>query len=1379
MSVSPKQKKTVAKPIVKKENKAKKEAVKRPEKPKASQEQNALGNRVIEQQALKAKKENDKETTKIVEALKGGTTEVITNFSDSSASAIAKHFPLLGENLNKNLEQELNKESKSIPKLSVIAGSKQIKIPTKTKLSTPKKVVTQEKLSEVEPAKISAAPHKETSKLPSNSKAKKMLKQTAKSGFLSWLKNNFDDFAKSIKTRDTAVSTSAGQAPSIDMSAKANPDRIAQNHTQAKDGIQNEQQSLSHNIVNSNAHEKVKPREVNESRVIHVDTKAKENISTVVDSGMQDYLAVELPVDMRKHSDELLQPAIAKSTEALKKNTSKIAQVKEDAKQSEIQESQKNVEALNVQANKEQEKIITARKKEVISEQQKSLNEAQEGVDEFSQKANKEQKNTKKGIDDKASKAKGDADKELVKGESKAKEIKKTKEAEAEQEKKNLEKEQEDKSWWDRAVDVVKSAVELLTKAIDAIFTALRSLVKAAIEVAKNLAVSIINTARTWIVEKLDAFREWAKSMVDKYLKEYFPKLAKLLNQAIDLVVNIATKAVNAVADGMIKGVEALTAALSNVLDKVLATFQTALKGAVQIVGAVLTGDFKEALKIAIQAVCDVLGVDSKPVFDFFKRAGKQMMKILKRPDIFFKNLITSVGNGIKGFAKNIKKHLITGLMGWLTGALSEAEITLPEKFDFKGVLSLVMQIIGATYENIKVRVVKKYPAAGRIFDNIEKGSGKVAEGFEVVKEIQKNGAIVLWKKVKAKMGDLKETVISAIRNFVIISVVKNGIIWLISLLNPASAIAKVVKLLFDFTMFLIERFEQIKDFVLSVYNSITAIASGALGKATKAVEDALARSLPVVISLMATLIGLGGIGKTVQKLIKKASKPVNKVIDAVIKRIVKFAKKLLGKGKGKNKKKDKGKKGKIDKTLGKELKFSAGREKHRLWIVNKGGKPQVMVASNSGPVDKLLKNFDNSKDNSKDIKDLIKEARVLLSKTATEAKEEMLITKAILRDNKTTAQEIKEEDTAEKDTIEKEKELQVILIKLFEHIGEKKEEFDKKLREHSEIIYVKVIEETKYKDLADNKKDFIKNRIGFIRKEITPFISNYIKEKKMSEFDEPLKKYFKDSLENKTKPKHNNFNPSKIKLTEKDGVYKVTYDTKSADGTKNSNFTIDISFEKITDKLPNVIQKRVVTGLNLANKPEGIGRGSWDSAQHGFDNAHIVGDQFGGSGKNYALNIHRSSPNYNRVIMAKVENAMAKYFKGIHKDLRYDLKVTAYLSDDTENPTKLKDELAKEFVKDNSANKSTDGIKTKVEKGMITRLKKVIAVDLKRLPAKFEKVKYKAESLSLDLETICKNKDKKKEEACKINTEVSATGQEISIKADADYEKLKDAFQI
>jgi hypothetical protein len=67
-------------------------------------------------------------------------------------------------------------------------------------------------------------------------------------------------------------------------------------------------------------------------------------------------------------------------------------------------------------------------------------------------------------------------------------------------------------------------------------------------------------------------------------------------------------------------------------------------------------------------------------------------------------------------------------------------------------------------------------------------------------------------------------------------------------------------------------------------------------------IENALGTSLPVVISFMASLLGLGGISEKIGGIIKTVRTPIDKAIDWLIAQAVKFAKKIgnkLGSGEG------------------------------------------------------------------------------------------------------------------------------------------------------------------------------------------------------------------------------------------------------------------------------------------------------------------------------------------------------------------------------------------------------------------------------------------------------------------------------------------------
>src|SRR5439155_25194049 len=100
--------------------------------------------------------------------------------------------------------------------------------------------------------------------------------------------------------------------------------------------------------------------------------------------------------------------------------------------------------------------------------------------------------------------------------------------------------------------------------------------------------------------------------------------------------------------------------------------------------------------------------------------------------------------------------------------------------------------------------------------------------------------------------------------------------------------------------VFLIEGASQILAMVEALMNSVYNIATGAISGAANWIEQALARTIPLVISFLARLIGLGGISQKIKEIIQKVQGAVDKAIDKVIGKIVGFIKKLFGADKGK-----------------------------------------------------------------------------------------------------------------------------------------------------------------------------------------------------------------------------------------------------------------------------------------------------------------------------------------------------------------------------------------------------------------------------------------------------------------------------------------------
>ncbi|MUN61963.1 hypothetical protein GMA12_02180 [Kocuria sediminis] len=291
----------------------------------------------------------------------------------------------------------------------------------------------------------------------------------------------------------------------------------------------------------------------------------------------------------------------------------------------------------------------------------------------------------------------------------------------------------------------------------------------------------------------------------------------------------------------------------------------------------------KEAVGGAIQTILQLKDL----LASVLARAANAVGRIIKDPIGFLGNFVKAVKGGILRFGENIVEHLKAGLQGWLLGSLSAAGIELPAKLDLKGIVGLVLSLLGLTWPAIRARIAKHVP---------EQVMAGVEKSVAFIQVILTEGVSGLWKWVVEKLGDIKEMVMDQIRDFVITRIVKAGITWLISMLNPAAAFIKACKMIYDVVMFFVERAAQIKEFVDSVLDSVESIASGGVGAVAGYIEMTLSKMVPVLIGFLASLLGLGGISDKIKEIIARVQEPVGKVVDKLIAGAVKIGKKLLKK---------------------------------------------------------------------------------------------------------------------------------------------------------------------------------------------------------------------------------------------------------------------------------------------------------------------------------------------------------------------------------------------------------------------------------------------------------------------------------------------------
>lgn len=270
--------------------------------------------------------------------------------------------------------------------------------------------------------------------------------------------------------------------------------------------------------------------------------------------------------------------------------------------------------------------------------------------------------------------------------------------------------------------------------------------------------------------------------------------------------------------------------------------------------------------------------------------AASVATRIIENPIGFLSNLITAVKQGLTAFAGNIGAHLQQGLIGWLTGALGSAGITLPEKFDAAGIFQMVASVLGVTWQNIRGHIVRGLGPKG------EQIMGGLEKAWDVLQVIREKGLVGLWGYVQNMIGDIKSMVMDQIKSMLETEIIKAGIDWLIGILGgPAGAFIKAVQFIVRIVTWFMNNAARVAALVNSVVSSIGAIAKGDVAGAAKYIENSLAKAVPVMISFLADLLGLGGVAKRVQAIITKAKALIDKAIKWVVGKALAIGRKLIG----------------------------------------------------------------------------------------------------------------------------------------------------------------------------------------------------------------------------------------------------------------------------------------------------------------------------------------------------------------------------------------------------------------------------------------------------------------------------------------------------
>ena len=337
-----------------------------------------------------------------------------------------------------------------------------------------------------------------------------------------------------------------------------------------------------------------------------------------------------------------------------------------------------------------------------------------------------------------------------------------------------------------------------------------------------------------------------------------------------------------------------------------------------------MAGAIAKALMFLIDAALsfftwalETVGYDMGKIRPQIAKTRRTLKEIVMHPIAFMGNLIDAAGQGFSQFGDNIRQHMISGLVNWLTGTMGDIDIELPQTWDLKGFLFFFLQTLGLSWNVLRQKLTRYIPEHVISF----------AEGsVDMVRRVIKEGPIALWDEFKAKMGEIKGQIMESVRNMLVVELVKKGIEHLLGILVPGAGIVKAIIAIYDIIMFFIENWQRIVELVMTIFKSVGDIAFGKIGKAANFIENAMGMTIPIMFAFLARLLRLGGLAKKVQKAIKKVRKPIDKIVDKVLKKIAKTARKLFGRKKGKGGKKDKDQKDGLT---------AADRRKHKQYVTH------------------------------------------------------------------------------------------------------------------------------------------------------------------------------------------------------------------------------------------------------------------------------------------------------------------------------------------------------------------------------------------------------------------------------------------------------------
>lgn len=360
-----------------------------------------------------------------------------------------------------------------------------------------------------------------------------------------------------------------------------------------------------------------------------------------------------------------------------------------------------------------------------------------------------------------------------------------------------------------------------------------------------------------------------------------------------------------------------------------------------------------DIIRIVVEVVLQIMNFPTDLVANIIAKAMLAFDMIKADPVGFLKNLLRAIKQGFIQFFDNIGTHLLNGLTAWLMSELRDANVRPPQDFSLKGIIGWVLEILGISMEKIWQKLAEHPRIGPQRVARIRSMINTLEGIWTFIKDVQERGMAAIWDKIQEQLSNLWDTILDAIKNWIMEQIVNKMITKLLSMLDPTGIMAVVNSAiaLYSAIQSFIKYLREMLEIVNSFVEGVVEIASGNTRRAADFLEQTLARGVPIVIGFLANQVGLSGLGKRIGEMIEKAREMVDEALTWLVNKAVDTGGQLLEMGKAAA--------GRILGWLGLRREFTnENGERHTLSLRRTGSTAQLIIESTPMPLLSFINQF-------------------------------------------------------------------------------------------------------------------------------------------------------------------------------------------------------------------------------------------------------------------------------------------------------------------------------------------------------------------------------------------------------------------------------------